>query len=72
VCESNALCSGNLASSPIVRDFYGAVTADRAVKGIFITTSDFAMPAREFDQGVGLELIDGKELQNLVAAYKMD
>jgi restriction system protein len=55
-----------------VRDFYGAVTADRAVKGIFITTSDFAMPAREFDQGVGLELIDGKELQNLVAAYKMD
>ena len=35
-----------------VRDFYGAVTADRAIKGIFVTTSDFTLQAREFGERV--------------------
>lgn len=38
----------NLVGASIVRDFYGAVTADKAVKGILITTSDFTAQAREF------------------------
>jgi restriction system protein len=54
-----------------VRDFYGAVTADRAVKGILITTSDFTAQAKEFGQRVGLELIGGKELQHLMLEYKL-
>ncbi len=52
--------------------YYGAVTADRAVKGILITTSDFTVQAREFGQKVGLELIGGKELQNLMLEHKID
>jgi Holliday junction resolvasome RuvABC ATP-dependent DNA helicase subunit len=55
----------NLVGAPTVRDFYGAVTADRAVKGIFITTSDFTAQAREFAQRVGVELIDIQQLQKL-------
>lgn len=56
----------NLVGSPTVRDFYGAVTADRAVKGIFITTSDYTVQAREFADKVGLELINMVQLRALL------
>ena len=59
----------NLVGAPIVRDFYGAVTADRAVKGILITTSDFTAQAREFAQRVGVELIEITQLQQLFLEY---
>lgn len=54
----------------IVREFYGAVSADRkAKKGILITTSDFTIQAKEFAGEVGIELIDGQRLSNLIAEY---
>jgi hypothetical protein len=59
----------SLIGSPTVRDFYGAVTADRAVKGIFITTSDFTTQAREFGERVGLELINLQRLTELLAEH---
>jgi Holliday junction resolvasome RuvABC ATP-dependent DNA helicase subunit len=61
----------NLVGAPTVRDFYGAVSADRAVKGIFITTSDFTVQAREFGQKAGIELIDLAQLQKLLLEYQM-
>jgi len=61
----------NLVGAPTVRDFYGAVTADRAVKGILITTSSFTVQAREFAQRVGIELIDLNALQELLFEYKL-
>jgi Holliday junction resolvasome RuvABC ATP-dependent DNA helicase subunit len=61
----------NLVGAPTVRDFYGAVTADRAVKGIFITTSDFTAQAREFGRRVGIELINIDALQRLLVEYKL-
>jgi restriction system protein len=59
----------NLVGASTVRDFYGAVTADKAVKGILITTSDFTAQAREFAERVGLELINLERLQHLFAQY---
>jgi restriction system protein len=59
----------NLVGASTVRDFYGAVTADKAVKGILITTSDFTPQAREFAERVGLELINLGRLQDLFAQY---
>ncbi len=56
----------NVVGSPLVRDFYGAVMAERAVKGIFITTSGFTEQAREFAKKVGLELLDGVQLRRLL------
>jgi restriction endonuclease Mrr len=50
-----------------VRDFYGAVTADRAMKGILITPSDFTVQAREFAQKVGVELIPLEQLKSLLS-----
>ena len=54
-----------------VRDFFGAVTADRAVKGIFITTSQFTAQAQEFGRRVGIELIDSVQLQKLLIEFQL-
>ncbi len=59
--------SDTMMGAPTVRDFYGAVTADRAVKGVFITTSYFTPQAREFAERVGLELIDQERLRQLMS-----
>jgi Holliday junction resolvasome RuvABC ATP-dependent DNA helicase subunit len=56
----------NLVGASAVRDFYGAVTADRAVKGVFVTTSDFTPQAREFADKTGIELIDAAKLKALL------
>lgn len=61
----------NLVGASTVRDFYGAVTADKAVKGILITTSDFTAQAGEFAERVGLELINLAQLQSLLAQHGM-
>lgn len=67
--QCKRFASDSLVGAPMVRDFCGAVTADCAVKGIFITTSDFTAQAREFAQKVGVELIDMAQLQKLFFDY---
>ena len=56
--------------APLIREFYGALVADRkAVKGIFTTTSGFTAQAREFALTLPLELpelIDGNQLRILL------
>lgn len=59
----------NLVGAPTVRDFFGAVTAERAVKGIFVTTSDFTAQARDFAQKAGVELIGSVQLQALLRDF---
>jgi Holliday junction resolvasome RuvABC ATP-dependent DNA helicase subunit len=59
--------------SPTVREFYGAVSADRgAVKGILVTTSSFSANAKDFAQSVGIELIDMDQLRSLLAEAGME
>ena len=61
----------SLIGAPVVREFYGAVVADRkAVKGILITTSGFTTQAREFAETLHIELIDRSQLTNLLAEFK--
>lgn len=62
----------NLVGASSVRDFYGAVTADRAVKGVFVTTSDFTPQAREFADKTGIELIDAAKLKALLHDYALE
>jgi Holliday junction DNA helicase RuvB len=53
--------------APLVRDFYGAISADRTVtKGIMVTTSRFTDEALTFANRVGIELIDGQTLNRLL------
>jgi restriction endonuclease Mrr len=61
----------NLVGAAAVRDFYGAATADKAIKGVFITTSDFTLQATEFAERVGLELINLPKLRALLAQHGM-
>jgi len=68
--QCKRLASDSLVGAPTIREFYGAVTADRkASKGILITTSGFTMQAKEFAGEVGIELIDGQQLGILLAEY---
>ncbi len=68
--QCKRLASGSLVGAPTIREFYGAVTADRkASKGILVTTSGFTMQAKEFAGEVGIELIDGQQLRILLAEY---
>jgi HJR/Mrr/RecB family endonuclease len=60
---------GNMVGASEVRDFYGAVMADRAVKGIFITTSDFTNQAKEFGAQSGLELVNISRLIQLLEEH---
>jgi Holliday junction resolvasome RuvABC ATP-dependent DNA helicase subunit len=59
--------------APLVREFYGALVADRkALKGIFVTTSSFTAQAREFASQLPIELIDGDQLRILLERYKTE
>jgi HJR/Mrr/RecB family endonuclease len=60
---------GNMVGASEVRDFYGAVMVDRAIKGIFITTSDFTNQAKEFAKQSGLELVNMPKLIQLLEEH---
>jgi Holliday junction resolvasome RuvABC ATP-dependent DNA helicase subunit len=67
-CKKFAL--NNLVGEPIVREFYGAVCAQRnGAKGIFVTTSGYSYPAIEFARSVGIELVNGQQLKALITEY---
>lgn len=63
----------SLVGAPTVREFYGALVADRgAVKGILITTSGFTDQAREFARNLPIDLIDLNKLRGLFAEFGPD
>ena len=63
--------SGSVGVS-IIRDLYGVVAAERANKGILITTGQFTASAASFAEDKNIELIDGSQLSVLLCDYKLD
>jgi len=59
----------NPVGEPPVRDLYGVVAAEKANKGILITTSTFTSPAIKFAENKPLELIDGTKFNQLLSKY---
>lgn len=59
---------GNNVGRKEIQSFVGALEGQRAMKGIFITTSAFAQPAIEYAHNINkkIVLIDGEELTNLM------
>jgi restriction system protein len=49
-----------------IRELYGVITAEKADRGIFITSGAFTSDARTFAAGKPLELIDGEGLLGLL------
>ncbi|GAB5339716.1 restriction endonuclease [Pseudomonas fluorescens] len=58
----------NTVHRPEIDKFIGALTRQRARKGVFITTSDFSVGAREAALGLDIKvvLIDGVEMARLM------
>jgi restriction system protein len=56
-----------------VRDFVGALESRRAVKGVFVTTGNFTIPARMVVQDVSrrIVLINGNELAALMVRHNL-
>jgi len=52
-----------------VRDLYGAMTNEKAAKGILVTTSGFGRAAYEFAKDKPMELVSGANLLALLAEY---
>lgn len=63
----------NTVHRPEIDKFIGALTRQRARKGVFITTSDFSAGAREAGQGLDMKcvLIDGRELAQLMIEHNL-
>jgi restriction system protein len=49
-----------------IRELYGIVAAERAGRGVFITSGDYSPDARAFAVGKPLDLLDGAALLDLV------
>jgi restriction system protein len=52
-----------------VRDLYGAMTNEKASKGILVTTSGFGRAAYEFANDKPMQLINGENLLALLVEY---
>jgi restriction system protein len=52
-----------------VRDLYGTMMAERAVKGILVTTSDFGSDSYEFAKDLPITLINGQNLVHMFQEY---
>ena len=50
----------------LIREFYGVTVAEKAERGIFVTTGTFTRDALDFADGKPLELVDGRQLAALV------
>ena len=56
----------------LIREFYGVTVAERATRGIFVTTGSFTPDAVEFARGKPLELVDGPGLAALVEGVQTE
>jgi restriction system protein len=56
-----------------VRDFAGSLESQRAIKGVFVTTGNFTIPARMVVEDLSrrIVLINGKELAALMVRHNL-
>jgi restriction system protein len=61
----------NAVSEPEIRGFSGSLGANKATKGVFVTTSYFTKPAQDFAERhpYKIVLIDGGELARLMIRH---
>ena len=56
--------------APVIRELFGLVVANRASRGIVVTSGRFSREAIEFARQTGTDLVDGPALMALVASGK--
>jgi len=65
--------ASSVIGSPDLQSFVGALTGKKASKGVFVTTSSFSQPARDFVDGLPMRvsLIDGRTLAALMIEHSV-
>lgn len=64
-----AKCYTNTVNVSAVRDLYGTVIHEKAIKGILVTTSNFGKDSYDFATGKPIMLIDGQNLLHLLEKH---
>lgn len=59
----------NIVGSPAIQILFAATTANRANKGVIVTTSSFTKQAQQYAQNKPIELIDRGKLDRLAKHY---
>lgn len=69
--QAKRYAPGNAVGRPDVNGFVGSLVGLGATKGVFVTTSTFSQPARDFVKHLSQRviLIDGKELADLMIEH---
>ena len=69
--QAKRYASGNAVSRPDVNGFVGSLVGFGATKGVFVTTSTFSQPARDYVEHLTQRviLIDGQELADLMIEH---
>lgn len=69
--QAKRYAADHAVGAPDINAFVGALIGRRATKGVFVTTSSFTQPAREYADRVPhrIVLIDGPRLASLMVAY---
>ncbi len=69
--QAKKYAGGNTVGVGELRNFVGALVGVRAQKGVFVTTADFTVPAREFagQSPKRIVLINGEELARLMVRH---
>lgn len=50
----------------VIRELFGVMTAEKANRGVLMTTSTFTEDARRFAEGKAIELVEGEELMRRI------
>jgi restriction system protein len=56
----------------VVRELFGVLTAEGAAGGVVITSGAFTQEARNFARGKALKLVDGGQLQAMIAEVRRE
>jgi HJR/Mrr/RecB family endonuclease len=58
-------------TEPALRDFYGAMKHSNFTQGIYVTTSNYTKPARDFAKGKNIRLMDGRDTLKMLRSTIM-
>lgn len=71
VFQAKKYAAGNTVGAPDIQKLAGAKQQFGAEKAVFITTSSFSRQAKESAKNLGIELINGDRLVELLQKYKI-
>lgn len=69
--QAKRYAADNLIQPKHIREFRGAMELKQTKKGVFFATSEFTKQARQEAEQIGIRLVNGKELADLMIRYNI-